>query len=137
MALRSQADDAIYTALNVAAVTNVLTGGVWNTRVPQGTAPPYGVFSESGGSTSYTFDKTLRRRVYLVRAIVRSQWPKDAATAFALMAARLHNRSLTVTGGEMLTILEEAPFDLAEDVGGGVFYYHVGAYFGVNVDEVG
>lgn len=137
MALRSQIDDAIYTALNVTSVTNVLTGGVWNTRVPQGTAPPYGVFSESGGATGYTFDKTLRRRVYLVRAITRSQWPKDAAAGFALMAARIQSKRLTVAGGEMLIMLEEAPFDLSEDVGGGVFYAHVGAYYGVTVDEAG
>ena len=137
MVLRKQIDDAIYAALNVAAVTNVLTGGVWNTRVPQGTTPPYGVFSESGGSTGYTFDKTLRRRVYLVRAIVKSQWPKDAADAFVLMAAQIQDKVLPVSGGEMIRILEEAPFDLSEDVGGGVFYAHVGAYFGVTVDEAG
>ena len=43
--LRVNLDTAVYSVLNVAAVTNEATGGVFNGIAPQGTEPPFVVFS--------------------------------------------------------------------------------------------
>ena len=43
--LRVNLDTAVYSVLNVEAVVNEATGGVFNGLAPQGTAPPYVVFS--------------------------------------------------------------------------------------------
>ena len=50
--LRVNLDTAIYTVLNVAAVTNEATGGVYNSMAPDGTEPPFVIFQAMIGYSS-------------------------------------------------------------------------------------
>ena len=51
--LRVNLDTAIFSTLNVAAVTNEATGGVYNILAPQGTAPPFVVFQAMSKTDDY------------------------------------------------------------------------------------
>ena len=77
--LRVNLDTAIFSALNVASITNEATSGVFNGIAPQGTEPPFVVFSAISKIDDY-FAYTERggEAMYMVKAITRSPWPKES-----------------------------------------------------------
>ena len=77
--LRVNLDTAIYAVLNVEAVTNEATGGIFNGVAPQGTEPPFVVFQAmSKVDDYYAYSERGGAAVYMVKAIDRSIWPKAA-----------------------------------------------------------
>lgn len=133
--LRVNLDTAVYSVLNVAAVTNEATGGVFNGIAPQGTEPPYVVFSAMAKTDDY-FAYTERggQAVYMVKAISRSPWPKIAGDIDTQIDTVMQNASLSITGHTLIECRRESDIYLVEDLDG-VIYQHIGGLYRIIADE--
>jgi hypothetical protein len=133
--LRVNLDTAVYSVLNVAAVTNEATGGVFNGVAPQGTEPPFVVFSALSKTDDY-FAYTERggQAIYMVKAIDRSPWPKSAGDIDTQVDSVMQNASLSITGHTLIECRRESDIYLTEDLDG-VTYQHVGGLYRIIADE--
>ena len=133
--LRVNLDPAVYSVLNVAAVTNEATGGVFNGVAPQGTEPPFVVFSALSKTDDY-FAYTERggQAIYMVKAIDRSPWPKSAGDIDTQVDSVMQNASLSITGHTLIECRRESDIYLTEDLDG-VTYQHVGGLYRIIADE--
>ena len=133
--LRVNLDTAIYSVLNVEAVTNEATGGVFNSLAPQGTEPPYIVFQAMSKVDDY-FAYTGRggSAVYMVKAIDRSPWPKGAGDIDTQIDSVMQDASLSITGHALLTCRRESDIYLIDDQAG-VIYQHIGGLYRINADQ--
>ena len=133
--LRVNLDTAVYSVLNVAAVTNEATGGVFNGVAPQGTEPPFIVFSALSKTDDY-FAYTERggQAIYMVKAIDRSPWPKSAGDIDTQVDSVMQNASLSITGHTLIECRRESDIYLTEDLDG-VTYQHVGGLYRIIADE--
>ena len=133
--LRVNLDTAVYSVLNVAAVTNEATGGVFNGIAPQGTEPPFVVFSAMSKTDDY-FAYTERggQAVYMIKAIDRSPWPKSAGDIDTQIDSVMQDASLSITGHTRIECRRESDIYLVEDLDG-VTYQHVGGLYRIIADE--
>ena len=133
--LRVNLDTAVYSVLNVAAVTNEATGGVFNGIAPQGTEPPFVVFSAMSKTDDY-FAYTERggQAVYMIKAIDRSPWPKSAGDIDTQIDSVMQDASLSITGHTLIECRRETDIYLVEDLDG-VTYQHVGGLYRIIADE--
>ncbi len=133
--LRVNLDTAVYSVLNVAAVTNEATGGVFNGIAPQGTEPPFVVFSAMSKTDDY-FAYTERggQAVYMIKAIDRSPWPKSAGDIDTQIDSVMQDASLSITGHTLIECRRESDIYLVEDLDG-VTYQHVGGLYRIIADE--
>ena len=133
--LRVNLDTAIYSVLNVEAVTNEATGGVFNSLAPQGTEPPYIVFQAMSKVDDY-FAYTGRggSAVYMVKAIDRSPWPKGAGDIDTQIDSVMQDASLSITGHALLTCRRESDIYLIDDQAG-VTYQHIGGLYRINAEQ--
>jgi len=133
--LRVNLDTAIYSVLNVEAVTNEATGGVFNGLAPQGTEPPFVVFQAMSKVDDY-FSYTGRggAAVYLVKAIDRSIWPKGAGDIDTQIDSVMQDASLSITGYSLLMCRRESDLYLVEDQAGMV-YQHIGGLYRIIADQ--
>ena len=133
--LRVNLDTAVYSVLNVAAVTNEATGGVFNGIAPQGTEPPFVVFSAMSTTDDY-FAYTERggQAVYMIKAIDRSPWPKSAGDIDTQIDSVMQDASLSITGHTLIECRRESDIYLVEDLDG-VTYQHVGGLYRIIADE--
>ena len=133
--LRVNLDTAVYSVLNVAAVTNEATGGVFNGIAPQGTEPPFVVFSAMAKTDDY-FAYTERggQAVYMIKAIDRSPWPKSAGDIDTQIDSVMQDASLSITGHTLIECRRESDIYLVEDLDG-VTYQHVGGLYRIIADE--
>lgn len=133
--LRVNLDTAIYSVLNVEAVTNEATGGVFNSLAPQGTEPPYIVFQAMSKVDDY-FAYTGRggSAVYMVKAIDRSPWPKGAGDIDTQIDSVMQDASLSITGHALLTCRRESDIYLIDDQAG-VIYQHIGGLYRIDADQ--
>ena len=133
--LRVNLDTAIYSVLNVAAVTNEATGGVFNSIAPEGTEPPYVVFAAMSKVDDY-FAYTGRggSAVYMVKAIDRSPWPKGAGDIDTQIDSVMQDASLSITGHSLLSCRRESDIYLIDDQAG-VIYQHIGGLYRINADQ--
>ena len=133
--LRVNLDTAIYSVLNVEAVTNEATGGVFNGLAPQGTEPPFVVFQAMSKVDDY-FSYTGRggAAVYLVKAIDRSIWPKGAGDIDTQIDSVMQDVSLSITGYSLLMCRRESDLYLVEDQAGMV-YQHIGGLYRIIADQ--
>lgn len=133
--LRVNLDTAIYSVLNVEAVTNEATGGVFNSLAPQGTEPPYVVFQAMSKVDDY-FAYTGRggSAVYMVKAIDRSPWPKSAGDIDTQIDSVMQDASLSITGHSLLTCRRESDLYLIDDQAG-IIYHHIGGLYRIVADQ--
>ena len=133
--LRVNLDTAIYSVLNVTAVTNEATGGVFNSIAPEGTEPPYVVFAAMSKVDDY-FAYTERggSAVYMVKAIDRSPWPKGAGDIDTQIDSVMQDASLSITGHTLLSCRRESDIYLIDDQAG-VIYQHIGGLYRINADQ--
>ena len=133
--LRVNLDTAVYSVLNGAAVTNEATGGVFNGIAPQGTEPPFVVFSAMSKTDDY-FAYTERggQAVYMIKAIDRSPWPKSAGDIDTQIDSVMQDASLSITGHTLIECRRESDIYLVEDLDG-VTYQHVGGLYRIIADE--
>ena len=133
--LRVNLDTAVYSVLNVAAVTNEATGGVFNGIAPQGTEPPFVVFSAMSKTDDY-FAYTERggQAVYMIKAIDRSPWPKSAGDIDTQIDSVMQDASLSITGHTLIECRRESDIYLVEDLDG-VTYQHVGGLDRINAED--
>ena len=134
--LRVNLDTAVYTVLNVEAVTNEATGGVFNQLAPAGTEPPYVVFQAMTKVDEYYSYAGGRSgsALYMVKAIDRSPWPKSAADIDTQIDSAMQNASLSITDHALLECRRESDIYLVEDLAG-VIYQHIGGMYRVIADE--
>ena len=134
--LRVNLDTAVFDTLNVAAVVNEATGGVYNSMAPQGTEPPFVVFQAMSKSDEYWAFSSGRggSAIYMVKAISRSPWPKEAGDIDTQIDSVLQDASLSVTGYSLLTCRREEDVYLVEDQNG-VIYNHVGGLYRILADQ--
>ena len=133
--LRVNLDTAIYSVLNVEAVTNEATGGVFNGIAPQGTEPPFVVFQAMSKVDDY-FSYTGRggAAIYMIKAIDRSIWPKTAGDIDTQIDSVMQDASLSITGHALLMCRRESDIYLAEDQAG-VVYQHIGGLYRIIADQ--
>lgn len=135
------ADTAIMTALNVAAVTGVATGGIHRVQAPAGTTGVWLVFRQvdSPGelrtlrSAAGATGRVARLR-YQLQAMQRDLSAVTAKAALAAADSVLDDATLTVTAGTYIGCRRERLLpDLTDDIAGGVPYQVVGAYYMLEV----
>ena len=134
--LRVNLDTAVYTVLNIAAVTNEATGGVFNQLAPAGTEPPYVIFQAMSKVDEY-FSYTGGRSgeaIYMVKAIDRSPWPKAAADIDTQIDSAMQDASQSITGHTLLECRRESDVYLVEDLDG-VVYQHIGGMYRIIADQ--
>ena len=133
--LRVNLDTAIYSVLNVEAVTNEATGGVFNGIAPQGVEPPFVVFQAMSRVDDYfAFTGRGGAAIYMVKAIDRSIWPKGAGDIDTQIDSVMQDASLSITGHALLMCRRESDIYLAEDQAGVVFQ-HVGGLYRIIADQ--
>ena len=133
--LRVNLDTAVYNVLNVEAVTNEATGGVFNSLAPQGIAPPFIVFQAMSKVDDY-FAYTGRggQAIYMVKVISRSPWPKEGGDIDTQIDSVMQDASLSITGHTLLSCRRESDIYFTEDQAG-VTIQHVGGTYRSNADE--
>lgn len=126
---------ALYTRLNTdATLTTAATGGVWDSIAPQGTTPPYVVFTKQSGvnmpvlGDGAGFTETL----WLVKAVTDEPSAKLAGTICERVDALLDRHALSVSGSSLLVCRRELDVDYPEPVDGRVFR-HVGHIYRIGV----
>ena len=72
--------------------------------------------------------------IYMVKAISRSPWPKEAGDIDTEIDSVMQDASLSVTGHSLLTCRRESDIYLTEDLNG-VIYNHVGGLYRVIADQ--
>ena len=133
--LRVNLDTAMFDTLNVEAVTNEATGGVFNGIAPHGTTPPYVVFQAMSKVDDYwSFTGRGGNAIYMVKAIDRSPWPKSAGDIDTQVDTVLQDASLSITGHALLWCRREEDIYLAEDQDG-IIYQHVGGLYRIRADQ--
>ena len=133
--LRVNLDTAIFDVLNVAAITNEATGGVFNGVAPQGTEPPFVVFSAMAKTDDYfAYSERGGQAVYMVKAIDRSPWPKSAGDIDTQIDSALQDAALSISGYSLISCRREEDIYLVEDLSG-VMYQHVGGLYRIIADE--
>ena len=133
--LRVNLDTAVYAVLNIEAVTNEATGGVYNQLAPSGTEPPYIVFQAMSKVEDYfAFTGRGGSAIYMIKAIDRSPWPKNAGDIDTQIDSAMQDASLSITGHALLQCRRESDIYLVEDLEG-VVYQHVGGMYRILADQ--
>ena len=133
--LRVNLDTAIFDALNVATITNAAPGGVFNGVAPQGTEPPFVVFSAMAKTDDYfAYSERGGQAVYMVKAIDRSPWPKSAGDIDTQIDSALQDAALSISGYSLISCRREEDIYLVEDLSG-VMYQHGGGLYRIIADE--
>ena len=133
--LRVNLDTAIYDTLNVEAVPNEATGGVFNGIAPQDTEPPFVVFQAMSKTDDYfAFTGRGGSAVYMVKVIDRNIWPKAAGDIDTQIDSVMQDASLSITGHALLMCRRESDIYLVEDQQG-VVYQHVGGMYRIIADQ--
>lgn len=90
---------AVYSALNVSAVTTLAPGGVHHTLAPDGTAYPYVRVQWQGGVTDWTLGRQVSDTVdFDVIAVVKGCDTNTLADLKAAVDGCLNDVALTVSG---------------------------------------
>lgn len=87
----------MYAALDVAAVTDLATGGIHDTLAPKGTALPHVIFQQVAGGDLNRTPRRSRNPLYMIKAIAYSK--AEAAAILLQVDIALHDQSLAVGDG--------------------------------------
>ena len=117
---------AIYTLLDTSA-----TVSIYNQRAPQGSTPPYGIFSRQSAVDEYTFTSAGVGADYAVKCVSNRVWPGEAAEIYQGLHAIMQNGALSVTGFLLLRNERGSTFEFQDREG----FWHVGGLYRVEVQE--
>ena len=132
---RNAIDTALYELLSATtALLNVAPGGVHNTVAPRDAKYPMVVFQAITKLDEHTFSGRFANAVYLVKAISKSPWPKEAGTIDTQIDAVLEDASLSISGFTQLLCRRTEDFYFPEDEGGAV-YQHQGGMYNIVADQ--
>ena len=93
----------MHTTLNVGSIVDVATGGVHNTTAPEHAQLPYVIFQAfSKIDDYYSATKRGADALYMVKAISKSRWPKEANDIDTLIDTVLQDASLSISGFTLL-----------------------------------
>ena len=132
--LRSNLDTAMFKTLNVQAITDVATGGVHNSVAPPNIKAPYVIFQAVSKLDEHSFSGRFGNAVYIVKAISKSPWPKEAGDVDTQIDTALEDAALSITGYTLLYCRRESDFYAVEEEGSEV-WQHVGGYYRVIADQ--
>lgn len=134
------ADNVINTAIfnQLAGGTALISalGGtaLYYLQAPDNTAKPFIVWNkQAGGDENDTANRT-KNLVYLFR--VFAAHPDQAGTIDALMDARLHNQTLSVSGWSNFWMARETEVSLIENMPNIEKSYVVGAMYRLRLDKI-
>lgn len=130
MSIRGALDTAIYAKLNVSSVTTLATGGVHNQSIPESVGDsPAVVFDMMTESIDQGSDSEHYENVYLVKAVVRENYPNLASDIDAACKTILNNTSLTISGWTHLRTLRESAAPPSEEMESGETWQHIGGLY--------
>jgi len=133
--LKPNLDTAMNAILNVASIVAEATGGVYNTMAPEHAMPPYVIFqSFSKVDEYYSTTKRGADAVYMVKAVSKSRWPKEASDIDTLIDNVLQDASLSITGFTLLSCRRQEDFYLVEHEASETFQ-HVGGLYRIWVNQ--
>lgn len=120
-------DTALYAALNISAITNLATGGVWNKIAAEGAELPLVIFQWQGGGDENMTPRRSRNPVYTVKALTLAN--DDGLAIDAQIDLTLHHQTLTVAGWSNFWTAREGDVSYVEtDATGRVIYHNGGMY---------
>ncbi len=126
-------ETGLYNKLNVAAVTDLATGGIWDTNAPKDTSYPYVIFQHSAGGDENLTKSRMRSVVYIVKAV--SNVKNTAADISEKIDDALHHQTLTVTGYTNFWTARQQDFRIGELTDNGIMIYHVGGFYRIRIGE--
>ena len=126
---------AIYTALNVAAITSALGCAVYD-DVTQGAAFPYLRISTPSGIPWDTFGKAGKERVIEVHVFSQYRGRKEAQDILDQVIALLQYQALTISGHTTIVVNYEQDLDGEDEEIGGKKTVHKVGLFRVIVQEI-
>jgi hypothetical protein len=132
---RLQIDKALYSVLNVNDMLQDAPGGVWNTLAPPDTELPYVVFQAMTKDDSHSFNGRYSEMVYMVKAVSKSRWPKEAMDVDTQIDTLLEDATLSITGFSQLLCRRET--DIYQPVTeAGQEYQQIGGMYRIIADQV-
>ncbi len=134
--LRAELDIALFPVLNVAAITNLATGGVHNTQALPESDFPYVIYQYISKVDDYaTYTIRSGQALYMVKALSDKPWPKEALDIDTQIDIALQDTALTITGFTQLRFRRENDMpSFIEDLGGKTIH-HVGGIYRITADE--
>ena len=131
---RLQIDKAVYNVLNVASLQTLATGGIYNTMAPEGAAAPYVIFQAFSKIDEHSFDGRYANAVYMVKAVSRQRWPKEASDVDTQVDTLMEDATLSITGFSQLICRRENDVYLVEEEAGNI-WHHIGGLYRIMADE--
>jgi len=129
-------EDAVYTKLNVAAMTTTAGAtGVFNRIAPEAQALPYCIYQWQGGGDMNITPRRSRNVVMLVKGVAETLGEAGAIDSAA--EGLLHMVSLTIATGGWTTFWVAREDDVAymEVDTRGVRVYHTGGIYRIRFDK--
>lgn len=131
---RAALEAGLFSTLNVQSLLTVATGGVYNSLAPQGTKPPFVVFSIPSKLDDYHFAARGVNALALVKAVSRSTWPAEAEDIDTVIDTLMQDAALTVAGYSVWYCRRESDFAMPED-DKGELWQHVGGLYRIRADQ--
>ena len=123
---------ALYTALNVKAVTQLLGSGsasICHAVAPSSAAYPLVIFNKQSSQSQPSFGgDRLDSELWLVKAVVQGGSSSAAEDVAAAVDGVLHWKTLAITGGESLHLARESGLDFSEIQDGEQYRHHGSVY---------
>lgn len=134
--LRAELDIALFPVLNVAAITNLATGGVHNTQALPDSDFPYVIYQYISKIDVYaTYTIRSGEAIYMVKALSDKPWPKEALDIDTQIDAALQDANLSISGFTQLRCRRENDMpSLIEDLGGKTIH-QIGGIYRITADE--
>lgn len=132
---RGDLDTALATVLRTAPLTLLATNGIHNTQPPDGTEPPYTIYSHESESFRYTMDKREWQIVYRVTSVAPGAWSKGAAAIDTAVDTLLHGEPLTVAGFTHIDTQREQSDDVPARPEDGPPAYQIVSRYRIWLDE--
>lgn len=128
-------EEAIYDALAVTALTNLVGTRIYRDMAPQGAAYPMVIYAWSGGGDDNDTPARSRSPLYQVRA-VSAESADEAGDIAAVIDGLLHHQTLTVSGYTNYRTTQTSEVNGAEfDEGAGKRFWHRGAVYRIRIAQ--
>ena len=136
MSVSTAVETALYTQLTGGTALIAALGGtaIYALQAPDGSLPPFVVFTPVAGQPDNDTPSDMRSVLYQVRCYSGSK--ATAASLDALVSARLHRQTLSVTGyTNFWTVRESDSPALVENLPNNVKTYSYGGYYRIRLDN--
>ena len=126
--------EAVYSTLNVSAMTALATGGIYD-DVPQDTAYPFVWYTVREADVAGTFGQVFQRCRIVVHCFSQYQGSQQAQVIINKAVDLLRGQTPSVTNYTALQLLHEGSTGLPDEDIGGVKTKHLMAEFELTVSE--